>query len=93
MATTLESLQSGTPVYAGETHVADVRQLYVAEGTRQPEILVVYWLDRHEDVALPVTEVESLINGRVQLMNSDVLMYATLLTFDPARFPLVHPIS
>jgi len=92
MANTLESLESGTPVYAGETHVADVRAVYVADGTRQPELVVIHWLDRGEDVALPVDDVESLDGGRVQLMNSDPNTYATLLTFDASRFPTVRPL-
>jgi hypothetical protein len=92
MAHTLESLESGTPVYAGETHVADVRTVYVAEGTRQPELVAVHWLDRGEDVALPVSEIESLIDGRVVLMNSNPHTYANLVTFDASRFPTVRPL-
>ena len=92
-AHTLESLKPGTPVYAGETHVADLRAVYAFEGTRQAELLVLHWLDRNEDVALSANEVESVDDRGVQLINSDPHTYATLLTFDPARFPTVRPLT
>jgi hypothetical protein len=93
MPNTLENLQPGTPVYVGETHVADVRAVYAAHGTRQAELLVIYWLSRKEEVALPVGDVKTIVDGRVILMNSDVNSYSTLIAFEAARYPTVQPLS
>jgi hypothetical protein len=93
MRNTLENLKPGTPVYAGETHVADVRGVYAAQGTRQAELLVIYWLSRKEEVALPVGDVKAIADGRVILMNSDINSYSTLIAFEAARYPTVTPLS
>ncbi|MFN2460566.1 MAG: hypothetical protein ABR591_07760 [Candidatus Velthaea sp.] len=93
MAYTLESLTPGTPVFAGDSHVADVRAVYASEGTRQAELLVLFWLSRGEDVALSANEVESVDDRGVRLLNSDPNSYAQLLTFDAARFPTVRPLA
>ncbi|GAC1403749.1 MAG: hypothetical protein NVSMB64_05930 [Candidatus Velthaea sp.] len=92
MAHTLEELQPGTPVFAGEVHVADVRAVYAAQGSRAADMLVIRWLDRNEDVALPAGEVESVDDGGVHLMDNNPHSYAALAPFDAARFPTVHPL-
>jgi len=93
MANTLEELQPGTPVFVGDTHVADVRAVYGPRGAHSAELLVVHWLDRHEDVALPVLQVELVDEVGVHLMNSDVHSYAALPPFEAARYPTVVPLS
>ena len=92
MARTLETLDLGTPVYCGETHVAEVRALY-AEGTaRSVEMLVVRWGSRG-DVALPAAEVESVEERGVILMHADPNFYADLAEFNEAKYPTVHKLS
>ncbi|GAC1539106.1 MAG: hypothetical protein NVS2B17_13970 [Candidatus Velthaea sp.] len=93
MAHTLEELQPGTPVYAGVLHVGDIRSVYAAQGSRAADLLVVRWLDRNEDVALPAGEVESVDDGGVHLMDSNPQSYSSLAPFDAARFPTVHLLS
>lgn len=93
MAHTLESLEPGTPVFVGDARVGDVRAVYTAGASRQAELLVVYWDDRSEDVAVPATEVGSVDSTGVRLIALDATAYATLATFDPARFPTVHPLT
>jgi hypothetical protein len=93
MAYTLETLQSGTPVYVGTTRVGDVRAVYTSGNSRQAELIVVHWDDRNEPVAVPATEVASVDGGGVRLVAPELVTYATLSTFDPARFPTVHPLT
>jgi hypothetical protein len=93
MAHTLESLEPGTPVYVGEVRVGEVRAIYTEGQSRQAELLVVYWDDRNEDVAVPATEVQSVDAAGVRLIAPEVTTYSTLSAFDPARFPTVHPLT
>jgi hypothetical protein len=93
MAHTIESLEPGTPVFVGDVRVGNVRALYTAGTSRQAELIVVYWDDRGEDVAVPATEVGSVDADGVRLIAIDVTAYATLSTFDPVRFPTVHPLT
>jgi len=93
MAHTLETLEPGTPVYVGEVRVGDVRAVYTEGNSRQAELVVVHWDDRNEDVAVPATEVGSLDEAGVRLIAPEITTYATLSTFDPVRFPTVHPLT
>ena len=94
MAHTLETLTPGTPVYCGETRVGAVRALYSEGSSRIPALIVVRWSygERTDDVAVPTDEVETVSDRGVELMQIDPEHYATLATFDPARFPTVHPL-
>ena len=87
MARTLESLDPGTPVYAGAARVSDVRAVYAEGGARIAELLVVRWDARGEDVAIPTTEVASVNDGAVQLIRQESDQYGDLAPFDAARFP------
>jgi len=95
MAHTLETLTPGTPVFCGDTHVGDVRALYGEGQSRSPALIVVRWAygERTDDVAVPAEEVEKLSDRGVELIQTDPAQYATLASFDPARFPTVHPLS
>jgi hypothetical protein len=93
MAHTLETLEPGTPVYVGDIRVGNVRAVYTEGRSRQVELLVVHWDERNEDVAVPATEVGSVDGTGVRLIAPEVATYATLSTFDPARFPTVHPLT
>jgi len=93
MAHTLETLAPGTPVFVGERRVGDVRSVYTTGTSRQAELIVVYWDERGEDVAVPATEVGNVDDDGVKLIAGELSAYATLSTFDPARFPTVHPLT
>ncbi len=93
MAHTLETLEPGTPVYVGSARVGDVRAIYTEGSSRQAELIVVHWDDRDEDVAVPATEVGTVDATGVRLIALEVAAYQTLSTFDPARFPTVHPLT
>ena len=87
MAATLESLDPGTPVYAGETRVGDVRAVYAEGNARIAELLIVHWDARGEEVAIPTTEVESVNDGAVRLIRQEPDQYEDFATWDAARFP------
>jgi hypothetical protein len=93
MPYTLETLEPGTPVFVGDALVGEVRAVYTEGNSRQAELIVVYWHARSEDVAVPATEVGSLDATGVHLSALEATTYATLSTFDPARFPTVHPLT
>ncbi len=93
MPYTLETLEPGTPVYVGEVLVGEVRAVYTEGHSRQVELVVVYWRDRSEEVAVPATEVASVDATGVRLIAPELTSYETLSTFDPARFPTVHPLT
>jgi hypothetical protein len=90
MANTLESLTPGTAVFVGDIRVGDVRAVYTEGHSRQAELIVVHWDDRNEDVAVAASEVGSIDADGVRLIGNELTAYATLSTFDPARFPTVH---
>jgi hypothetical protein len=94
MAHTLETLTPGTPVLCGDTHVGDVVALYSEGQSRIPALIVVRWSygGRTDDVAVPSDEVETVSDRGVELMQTEPEQYATLASFDPARFPTVHPL-
>ncbi len=80
-------------MYVGSVRVGDVRAIYTEGTSRQAELLVVHWDERNEDVAVPATEVGSVDATGVRLIAPELAAYETLSTFDPARFPTVHPLT
>jgi hypothetical protein len=93
MARTLESLEPGTPVYAGETLVGEVRGVYADGDARSAELLCVYWNDRDEEVSIPTTEVLSVEERGVQLMRRESDQSADLAPFDIARYPTLKKLK
>ena len=93
MARTLESLEPGTPVFAGDTRVGEVRAAYTQSGSRSVEMLVVYHDARGEEVAVPSSEIESVDDAGVQLMRQQADQYHDLAPFSPARFPTMKPLK
>lgn len=93
MAHTLETLEPGTPVYAGTHRVGEVRGIYAEGEARNAELVVVHWTyNRDLDLAVPASEVASVTDAGVSLMNADPGAYSFLLPFDAGRFPTVHPL-
>jgi hypothetical protein len=93
MARTLESLDPGTPVYAGETRVGDVRAVYAEGNARIAELLIVHWDARGEDVAIPTTEVLSVDDNAVRLIRQESDQYSDLAPFDAVRFPTMKKLK
>ncbi len=94
MARTLESLDPGTPVFAGTTRVGDVRAVYAEGNARSADIIVVSWDARGgENVAIPSTEIESVTDGGVQLMRQESDQYADLAPFDASNFPTMKQLK
>jgi len=93
MARTLESLDPGTAVYAGETRVGEVRAVYAEGSARIAELLVVHWDARNDEVAVPTTEVESVDDHGVQLIRQEADQYNDLAPFDAARFPTMKKLK
>jgi hypothetical protein len=92
MARILETLDLGTAVYCGDERVGDVRGLY-AEGTaRAVEWVVVGW-DGRGLLAVPATDVGSIDDRGVNLLENDVRAYDALMDFSEARFPTVHKLA
>ena len=87
MARTLESLEPGTSVYAGETRVGDVRGVFAEGDARAAELLVVHWEATGDEVAVPATEVQDVSERGVELLRRESDQYADLAPFDAARFP------
>ncbi|HEY0393866.1 MAG TPA: hypothetical protein VGD01_05175 [Candidatus Elarobacter sp.] len=93
MAATLESLEPGTPVFAGATRVGDVRAVYAEGDARIAELLIVHWDARGEEVAIPTTEVESVNGGAVRLIRQESDQYEDFPPFDAARFPTMKKLK
>ena len=93
MPRTLETLTPGTPVYCGDTHVAAVRAVYAEGETRSAALIALDWNGRSIPVSLPATEVMTIDERGVVLMNADPHAYATLIDFDESRYPTVHKLS
>ena len=94
MARTLESLDPGTPVFAGSTRVGDVRAVYAEGDSRSADLVIVSWNARDgEDVAVPSTEIESVDDDGVQLMRRESDQYADLAPFDAANFPTMKQLK
>jgi hypothetical protein len=80
-------------VFVGDVRVGDVRAIYTSGNSRAAELVVVHWTERGEDVAVPAGEVSTVDDAGVRLIAPEITTYATLSTFDPARFPTVHPLT
>jgi hypothetical protein len=93
MARTLESLEPGTPVYAGATRVGEVRAVYAEGDARMAELLIVHWDARGEEVAVPTTEVLSVDATGVQMIRQESDQYSDLAPFDAARFPTMKKLK
>ena len=93
MARTLESLDPGTPVFAGPTRVGEVRAVYAEGDARIAELLIVHWDARSEDVAVPTTEVLSVNDGAVHLIRQEADQYSDLAPFDASRFPTMKKLK
>jgi hypothetical protein len=92
MARTLETLDLGTPVFCGETHVGDVCGLY-AEGTaRSVEWVVVNWVARGA-VAVPAIDIGSVDDRGVTLIQANPHDYEGLPAFNEERFPTVRKLA
>jgi hypothetical protein len=87
MARTLESLEPGTAVFAGDTRVGDVRGVFAEGDARSAELLVVHWDATGDEVAIPTTEVADVSERGVELMRREADQYADLAPFDADRFP------
>ena len=87
MAATLESLDPGTPVYAGDTRVGEVRAVYAEGNARIAELLIVHWDARGEEVAIPTTEVASVDEGAVRLIRQESDHNEDFTSWDASRFP------
>ncbi len=94
MARTLESLDPGTPVFAGSTRVGAVRAVYAEGDSRSADLVIVSWDARDgENVAVPSTEIESVTDDGVQLMRQESDQYADLAPFDAANFPTMKQLK
>ena len=94
MARTLESLDPGTPVFAGRTRVGEVRAVYAEGDARSADLVIVSWDARGgDDVAVPSTEILSIDDDGVQLIRQESDQYADLAPFDPANFPTMKQLK
>jgi len=94
MARTLESLDPGTPVFAGSTRVGTVRAVYAEGDARSAELVVVSWDARGGDnVAIPSSEIEAVDDDGVQLMRREADQYADLAPFDASSFPTMKQLT
>jgi hypothetical protein len=93
MARTLESLQPGTPVFAGPTRVATVTALYAEGDARSTDVVVVRWDARGDEVMIPSSEVESIDEQGVHLIRREADQYADLAPFDAKRFPTLKKLA
>lgn len=93
MARTLESLDPGTPVFAGATRVGFVTGVYSEGDSRAAELVVVHLDARGGDVGVPSSEIQSVDDAGVHLMRQEADQYADLAPFDPARFPTMKKLK
>lgn len=93
MARTLESLQPGTPVFAGPTRVATVTAVYAEGDARSADLLVARWDALGADVMIPSSEVQSIDERGVHLMRQESDQYADLAPFDEKRFPTLKKLA
>ena len=94
MARTLESLDPGTPVFAGSTRVGEVRAVYAEGDARSADLVIVSWDARGgDDVAVPSTEILSVNDDGVQLIRQESNQYADLAPFDAASFPTMKQLK
>jgi hypothetical protein len=92
MTRLLETLDLDTSVYCGADLVGTVRGLYAEGSARSVEWVVVDWHGRGP-LAVPATEIESIDDRGISLMQSDVHAYDTLIDFSEARFPTAHKLA
>ena len=94
MARTLESLDPGTPVFSGSTHVGDVRAVYAEGDSRSADLVIVSWDARDgENVAVPSTEILSVTDAGVELIRQESDQYADLAPFDASNFPTMKQLK
>ena len=93
MARFLESLEPGTPVFAGETRVGDVRAVFAEGDARSAELLVVHWDATGDEVVIPTIEVQDVSERGVELMRREAGQYADLAPSDAERFPTMKRIK
>ena len=93
MARTLQSLEPGTPVYAGATRVGEVRAVYAEGDARIAELVIVHWDASNQDVMVPTTEIEAIDDAGVQLIRQEPDQYADLAPFDAANFPTMKQLK
>ncbi len=93
MARTLETLDPGTPVFAGETRVGEVVAVFAEGDARSAEIVAVHWDARDGDVAIPATEVLTIDDEGMHLIRREADQYADLAPFDADRFPTMKKLT
>jgi len=93
MARTLETLEPGTSVFAGETRIGEVVAVYAEGDARAAEIVVVRWGDRGDELAVPTTEVLTIDDDGVHLMRREADQYTDLAPFDACRFPTMKKLT
>lgn len=93
MARTLESLDPGTPVFAGSTRVGTVTAVYAEGDARAAELIIVRWDALGSDVAVPAHEIQSVESDGVHMMRQEANQYADLAPFDSARFPTMKKLK
>lgn len=86
MARTLESLDPGTPVLAGETRVGTVTGVYAEGEARSAHLIAVHWDARGDVVAVPSAEIATIDESGVRLIRQEPDQYADLAPFDESRF-------
>jgi hypothetical protein len=93
MARTLETLDPGTPVYAGSTRVGSVRAVYAEGDARAAELIVVRWEATGDELGIPAGQIESIDADGVHLMRTEPDQYSDLAPFDAARFPTMKKLK
>jgi hypothetical protein len=93
MARTLETLEPGTPVFAGETRVGVVHAVYAEGDARSADLLVVQWDATGSEVVVPAIEVQDVSERGVELMRRESDQYADLAPFEADRFPTMKRIK
>jgi hypothetical protein len=93
MARTLESLDPGTPVFAGSTRVGSVAAVYAEGDARAAEIIAVHWDASGDQLSVPATQIERVDDEGVHLLRTEPDQYADLAPFDAARFPTLKKLK
>jgi hypothetical protein len=93
MARRLETLDSGTPVFCGETRVGTVDGVYAEGSAEVPEYLVVRWESRSDmPVLIATKDVETLEDRGVTLMGADPQQYVTAPKYEDKLYPSLRRI-
>jgi hypothetical protein len=93
MARTLETLDPGTPVFAGSTRVATVAAVYAEGAARAVEVIAVRWDASGEELSIPASQILRIDDEGVHLIRTEPDQYADLAPFDPARFPTLKKLK